>query len=129
MAAVFRTIAKNVLTLRWLEREIAFCVDLFVCAAIAICPNIGYAAAVLYFIIRDACPFGMQTNLGKSVYGLRVVNENGENPSWRSAILRNIVVFIPFANIYDFYLFISTGDRLADRWSQTHVAKVGVVSE
>ena len=45
----------------------------------------------LYFFLQEAA-FG--TTLGKAIFGLRVVDLNGERISWRAALIRNVLLFV-----------------------------------
>ncbi|MCQ2229362.1 MAG: RDD family protein [Bacteroidales bacterium] len=118
---------RNAAAPQWLEREISFVVDMLVCIAITVMPKIGFVVSVVYFLLRDSIPVGHRSSLGKSVYGLRVVMaDDGSKAPWRKVLVRNVISFIPFVNIYDVYLFLLTGDRLADQWSGTKVVKMSV---
>lgn len=123
MSSKLNTIIDNTLKMFTLQRVIAFDVDLIVCFTISLCPRIGVALSVFYFLFRDILPFDGARSFGKSVYRLKVVPIEGEprTITWRQAFVRNIVTLIPLVNIYDIYLFLLTGERLADQWSDTHV--------
>lgn len=125
MLQTIRRILSNTLEPAWLEREIAFTVDMFICLNLAVCPSWGVYLAIGYFVLRDTLPFGKRMSFGKAIYNLRVEStEEKESGIWRKVIIRNLVTFIPLVNIYDMYLFFSTGTRLADKWSRTEVRKL-----
>ncbi|KAF1712957.1 RDD family protein [Pseudoxanthomonas sacheonensis] len=54
---------------------------------------LGMAIMLAYYIPQEAA-FGF--TLGKLITGTRVVNENGEKPTFVQAVLRTICRFIPF---------------------------------
>jgi len=127
MRETLKQIVRNAASPKWLEREISFAVDVLVCVAITVMPKIGVVASLLYFLMRDSIPVGHGSSLGKSVYGLRVImSSDGTKAPWRKILVRNVISFIPFVNIYDVYLFLLTGERLADQWSGTSVVKMSV---
>ncbi len=121
-------IFNHLITPQWLEREISFVVDMIVCITIAIFPVFGRLVALLYFLFRDVLPIGSRMSIGKSVYRLKVVTTTDDNnistPKIRQVFVRNIVSLIPIINLYDLYLFLLTGNRLADQWSDTKVVKM-----
>ena len=113
---------------QWLEREISFVVDMIVCLTIAIFPMYGGLLALVYFLFRDVLPIGARMSIGKSVYRLKVVDADvakPQTPSLKRIFVRNVVSLIPFVNLYDLYLFLLNGERLADQWSDTKVVKIG----
>lgn len=127
MRNILRQILIHIVTPQWLEREISFMVDIIVCATIAIFPMFGTFFSLIYFLFRDVMPIGSRTSIGKSVYRLKVVatDENNDPKTMiRRVFIRNIVSLIPLVNIYDLYLFLLNGERLADQWSDTKVVKM-----
>lgn len=125
MQETIRRILSNALEPAWLEREIAFTVDMFICLTLAVCPTYGTYLATGYFVLRDALPFGKRMSFGKAIYGLRVESvDEKKDGLWKKIVIRNLVTFIPLVNIYDVYLFLANGERLADRWSKTEVRKM-----
>ncbi len=122
-----KIILSHLLAPQWLEREISFVVDMIVCLTIAIFPAYGGLLALIYFLFRDVLPIGSRMSIGKSVYRLKVVDADSvvpQTPSLKRIFVRNIVSLIPFVNLYDLYLFLLSGERLADQWSDTKVVKM-----
>ncbi|MBP5364922.1 MAG: hypothetical protein J6Y82_03250 [Bacteroidales bacterium] len=116
---------ENMFTKKWLEREVAFLIDIVICATIAIFPRIGFIISALYFFLKDALPFGGASSFGKSIYGLKVKDADDQpvRHFWRKTIVRNLIIVIPILNLVDIYYFLKTGVRLADEWTSTKVEK------
>ncbi len=106
-----------------LEREVAFLVDIIMCAALAVFPNtIGYVIAATYFLLRDnPILFGGQS-FGKRIFGLRVrYKQTNSVASWRATFLRNLLIMVPILNLIDAYKFVVNGQRLVDEWLSVEV--------
>lgn len=119
-----KQIIDNILTAQWLEREVAFFIDIIICCTLTILPKLGIVLAIIYFFMKDALPWSFGRSLGKSIYGLKVITTDNEpNTLFRRTIVRNLIMIVPILNIIDIYYFISSGNRLADEWTGTKVIK------
>ena len=126
MRSELKQLLKNVLTKPCIEREAAFCIDVAICATLAIFPTLGPVAALLYFFFRDCLPFRVPQSFGKQIYSLRIVRNaeaDGRVPRWQTSVIRNLILVIPLLNLVDFWRFAKRGRRLADDWTGTHVIK------
>lgn len=113
-----RKLLKNALTARWLEREVAFVIDIIIVALFSVFPKFGWIFGILYFFFRDTLPFGTGGSFGKSLYKLIVVNADSRQSraNWRKSLIRNIIFFIPILDLLDIYYFLRDGRRLIDTW-------------
>ena len=123
-----RQMVDMLLTVKSMKRIAAFIIDLSMCAALSLLPMFGWIIALAFFCLRDALPFGSRRSFGKSVYKLRIVDNNNHalHLSWRKFVLRNIILFIPILNIVDIATYAATGSRLADTWTSTEVIETEV---
>lgn len=100
--------------------------DLFIAVSIMLFPLGGWAIGIAYVLLRDALPFLQGQSLGKHFFGLRVVTKHNLKPitkQYKRAVVRGAVLLIPILNIWDIYNYFTTGQRLADEWTQTLVIK------
>lgn len=107
-----------------LERVIALALDLIICLTLAIIPMFGPGLSLLYFLIRDGLPVKQKSGFGKSIYNLHVVSAGTRRraPIGR-IVVRNVMLLVPLLNLYDIWCFVSTGERLADKWTNTEILK------
>lgn len=106
----------------WLEREVAFAIDVIICLTLTIFPTVGWVLGLAYFMCKDALPFTNSSSLGKIIYGLKAVNINTEERlTLEKSIIRSIILIVPILNIFDIYHFLKTGVRLADKWTESKV--------
>lgn len=87
--------------------------------------SLSYLISTAYILVRDALPFLDGQSIGKKIIKTRSVHEDSGAPitnDYRTAFLRNIMLFIPIAGLID-ALFIFSGDRkrLGDRMAKTIV--------
>lgn len=113
----------NATTTRWLEREVAFIIDVIIVALLSVFPRVGFFFGLLYFLFRDSLPFGAGCSFGKSLYRLVVANSDSaqSRANWRKTLIRNIIYFIPILNLVDIYYFLRSGRRLIDIWLEIDV--------
>lgn len=124
---MLKKIKENIRSIAFLERIIAFAIDLAIALSLSILPSFGWILCLCYFLWRDSLPFSKKQSFGKSIYHLKVVEETGTEYyalSKEKAFIRNMIVLIPFLNLMDGYQFLLSGQRLADRWTQTKVIKI-----
>lgn len=80
---------------------------------------------IAYFLLRDSLPFLDGKSIGKNLIGLRVVREadfSKTTEDYGTGIIRNVLFFIPVANIIDaFMIFSQERKRFGDRWAKTIV--------
>lgn len=113
----------NATTTRWLEREVAFIIDVIIVALVSVFPRLGWIFGLLYFLFRDSLPIGDGCSFGKSLYRLVVTNNDiaKTRANWRKPLIRNIIFFIPILNLVDIYYFLRDGRRLIDIWLEIDV--------
>jgi uncharacterized RDD family membrane protein YckC len=78
-------------------------------------------ASSAYLLIRDSLYGGR--SIGKKVFSLRVVKNDGSRCDLTSSVLRNISYLIPFLNLIELVLPITDirGMRVGDRIGRTQV--------
>ncbi len=110
------------------SRIVAYLIDIVLVILMSFVPIAGWIAAVVYVITRDALPFLDGQSIGKKAMGLRAVSEDGQalTNNWGPSIIRNIVLFIPFFALVEFFVLLSNekGLRLGDQWAKTKVISV-----
>jgi uncharacterized RDD family membrane protein YckC len=76
--------------------------------------NIGW------LIFRDAV-----YSPGRAMVGIKLVSLSGDKVSWLQALIRNILLIIPFVLVIGYIVeivaVIAKGDRVADGWAKTRV--------
>ena len=87
--------------------------------------SLSYLISTAYILVRDALPFLDGQSIGKKIIKTRSVHEDSGAPitnDYRTAFLRNILLFIPIAGLID-ALFIFNGERkrLGDKMAKTIV--------
>lgn len=121
-----KQLIENMLSRKWLEREVAFSIDMIICITLAIFPRIGFIISILYFFLKDSLPIEGGSSFGKSIYNLKVKEKDEQQHRffWQKTIVRNLILIIPILNFVDIYYFLKNGIRLADEWTSTKVEKV-----
>ena len=100
--------------------------DLFISFLLLLFPLFGWVLSLAYFITRDALPWFDGQSVGKHFFGLRVVNKGSLEAitnNYKQSIIRSVVFLTPVLNLYDIYIYLTKGERLADKWSETTVIK------
>ena len=108
------------------ERFLAFLIDGALVLLLCLIPKVGWLFGLIYFLGKDAMPSMNGQSLGKKVFGIRILSEATHEPLYlhpRRSITRGLILLIPVVNIVDIYLLLTTGRRLADKWTETYVIK------
>ncbi len=75
---------------------------------------------IAWLIFRD-----LVFSPGRKMVGLKLVNLQGEKVTFVQALVRNLLLIIPFVlvlgYIVEIVMIITKGDRLADGWAKTRV--------
>lgn len=109
-----------------IERLAAVILDLCVSGLLFLFPLLGWFWGILYFLLKDAFPFLKGQSIGKHFWGLRVVQKGSLTPitgNYKATILRGVIFITPGLNLVDIYFYLTRGERLADKWSDTLVIK------
>jgi len=81
---------------------------------VLICVNVGW------LLFRDAV-----YSPGRAMVNIRIVSLTGGKVTWLQALIRNILLIIPFVLVVGYILeivmLIAKGHRLADGWAKTQV--------
>ncbi|MFT3740137.1 MAG: hypothetical protein QM786_15420 [Breznakibacter sp.] len=116
----------SVYTSEGIERLASVGLDLFIGISIMLFPLGGWIIGIAYVLLRDALPFLQGQSLGKHFFGLRVVTKHNLKPitgQYKRSIIRGAIILIPGLNLWDIYVYFTSGQRLADEWTQTMVIK------
>ena len=107
------------------QRIGAVLIDLLLSGVVYIIPIVGWLVGIAYFITRDALPFLDGQSIGKKALKIRAVTEDGKplTNDWGPAIIRSIVLYIPFFWIVELIVMNGKPDlqRLGDQWAKTKV--------
>jgi uncharacterized RDD family membrane protein YckC len=78
---------------------------------------------ILWLMFRDAI-----YSPGRAMVKIKIVSLTGEKITWLQALIRNILLIIPFVlvigYIVEIVMLIVKGHRLADNWAKTQVVEV-----
>ncbi|MFA5168649.1 MAG: RDD family protein [Candidatus Omnitrophota bacterium] len=78
---------------------------------------------IVWLVFRDAV-----YSPGRVMVKIKVVSLTGEKVTWLQALIRNILLIIPFVlvvgYIVEIVMLIAKGHRLADNWAKTQVVEV-----
>jgi uncharacterized RDD family membrane protein YckC len=103
----------------------AYLIDVILIVLVAWIPILGWIAAPVYFLLRDALPFLDGQSIGKKIVGLRAVDEHGAalTGNYGPSVVRNVVLWIPFFPIVELIVLLTNKDllRLGDQWAKTRV--------
>lgn len=118
-------------------RVIASILDAFIAAGVylvigRISGSLGILASSAYWLVRDALPFLDGHSLGKRLMKIKAVGADGRSLSgdWKSSIVRNVPMVIPFFPLVELYILYSRKGggaplrRLGDEWANTKVVVV-----
>ncbi len=77
---------------------------------------------IVWLIFRD-----VQYSPGRSMIGLKLVSLNGDKVTLVQALIRNVLLIIPFilvlGYIVEIIALLSKGERVADGWAKTRVVQ------
>lgn len=110
------------------NRIVAYLIDIALVVAVSIIPFVGWFFGLAYMLTRDGLPFLDGRSIGKKVMKLRAVSAEDDQPltnNWGPAIIRNIVLFIPFFPIIELIVMLTNEQklRLGDQWAKTRVVQ------
>jgi len=78
---------------------------------------------ILWLVFRDAV-----YSPGRAMVKIKIVSLTGEKVTWLQAVIRNILLIVPFVlvvgYIVEIVMLIAKGHRLADNWAKTQVVEV-----
>ena len=78
---------------------------------------------IIWLVFRDAV-----YSPGRAMIKIKIVSLTGEKVTWLQALIRNILLIIPFVlvvgYIVEIVMLIVKGHRLADGWAKTQVVEV-----
>ena len=78
---------------------------------------------IIWLIFRDAV-----FSPGRAMVKIKIVSLAGEKVTWLQALVRNILLIIPFVlvvgYIIEIVMLVAKGHRLADNWAKTQVVEV-----
>ena len=78
---------------------------------------------IIWLVFRDAV-----YSPGRAMIKVKLVSLTGEKVTWLQALIRNILLIIPFVlvvgYIVEIVMLIVKGHRLADNWAKTQVVEV-----
>jgi uncharacterized RDD family membrane protein YckC len=78
---------------------------------------------IIWLVFRDAV-----FSPGRAMVKIKIVSLTGEKVTWLQALVRNILLIIPFVlvvgYIVEIVMLIVKGHRLADNWAKTQVVEV-----
>jgi uncharacterized RDD family membrane protein YckC len=110
------------------NRIVAYLIDMIIIIFLAFIPILGWIAGLAYAVTRDGLPFLDGQSVGKKVMKIRAVTQDGQplTNNWGPAIVRNIVLFIPFFPIVELVVMLTNPNklRLGDQWAKTKVISV-----
>ena len=77
---------------------------------------------IIWLVFRDAV-----YSPGRAMVKLKVVSLTGEKVTWLQALIRNILLIIPFVlvvgYIVEIVMVLWKGNRLADSWAKTQIVE------
>lgn len=78
---------------------------------------------IIWLVFRDAV-----YSPGRAMVKVKIVSLTGAKVTWLQAVIRNILLIIPFVlvvgYIVEIVMLIVKGHRLADNWAKTQVVEV-----
>ena len=78
---------------------------------------------IIWLVFRDAV-----YSPGRAMVKIKIVSLTGQKVTWLQALIRNILLIIPFVlvvgYIVEIVMLIVKGHRLADNWAKTQVVEV-----
>ena len=78
---------------------------------------------IIWLVFRDAV-----YSPGRAMVKIKIVSLSGEKVTWVQALIRNVLLIIPFVlvvgYIVEIVMVLWKGHRLADNWAKTQVVEV-----
>ena len=78
---------------------------------------------IIWLVFRDAV-----YSPGRAMIKVKIVSLTGAKVTWMQAVIRNILLIVPFVlvvgYIVEIVMLIVKGHRLADNWAKTQVVEV-----
>jgi len=78
---------------------------------------------IIWLVFRDAV-----YSPGRAMVKIKIVSLTGQKVTWLQALIRNILLIIPFVLVVGYLveivMLIIKGHRLADNWAKTQVVEV-----
>ena len=78
---------------------------------------------IIWLVFRDAV-----YSPGRAMIKVKIVSLTGAKVTWMQAVIRNILLIVPFVlvvgYIVEIVMLIAKGHRLADNWAKTQVVEV-----
>ncbi|GAB4421779.1 MAG: hypothetical protein OHK0039_37120 [Bacteroidia bacterium] len=107
------------------QRIAAYLVDVLLVIIVGLIPILGAIVGLAYMVTRDALPFLDGQSVGKKLMKIRAVSADGAplTNNWGPAIIRNVVLFIPFFPLVELIVLLTNPQklRLGDQWAKTKV--------
>jgi len=109
------------------KRLYAFLVDAVIVAVLVLIPEVGWIFGLIYFLGKDAMPSLKGQSVGKKIFNIRILTTGTNEPLHlhpEKSVTRGLILLIPLVNVIDILMLIVKGERLADKWTETHVVEV-----
>ena len=78
---------------------------------------------VIWLVFRDAV-----YSPGRAMVKIKIISLTGGKVTWLQALIRNILLIVPFVLVIGYILeivmLITKGHRLADNWAKTQIVEV-----
>lgn len=108
------------------KRLFAFLVDAVIVAVLVLIPKVGWIFGLIYFLGKDAMPSLKGQSVGKKLFNIRILTTGTNEPLYlhpRRSVTRGLILLIPVVNVIDILRLMVKGERLADKWTETHVVE------
>jgi hypothetical protein len=124
----YKLIKQHLQDPQYIERMVAFALDLIISLVLSIIPTLGWLLGFGYFFLKDALPMTRHDSFGKHIYKLYLsdasTGERIEKGRYEKSMIRSLILLVPIINIIDIVHFLTYGNRLADEWTNTMVRKI-----
>jgi len=88
---------------------------------------IGFTVGLAYWFLRDALPMMNGQSIGKKLMKIKVLGATKKSLAndYKAAALRQLSNIVPFLNLYEVYLLVTTPNyqRFGDKLTQTVVVR------
>ncbi len=108
------------------KRLFAFLVDAVIVAVLVFIPKVGWIFGLIYFLGKDAMPSLKGQSVGKKLFNIRILTTGTNEPLYlhpEKSVTRGLILLIPVVNVIDILRLMVKGERLADKWTETHVVE------
>ena len=108
------------------KRLFAFLVDAVIVAVLVLIPKVGWIFGLIYFLGKDAMPSLKGQSVGKKLFNIRILTTGTNEPLYlhpEKSVTRGLILLIPVVNVIDILRLMVKGERLADKWTETHVVE------